>query len=68
MKYWVTFEVYASQTVEVEASSEEQARERAYRKAGVSLCHECSRDIDIADIGEITNVEAVESGKGKADG
>ncbi len=60
--YYVTFEIFASTTVQVEADSEDEAREKACKKAGgVSLCHQCSRVVSIDDVGEITNVsEATE--------
>jgi cytochrome c5 len=66
MKYRVTFEVYASATVTVDADSEEQAREKAGKKVWPTLCHECSHEIDISGIGELTHVEAVKQ-EGQAD-
>jgi hypothetical protein len=45
MKYYVVFEVHASTTVEVEADSEEQARELAYDTVEhITVCAQCSRD------------------------
>lgn len=58
MKYHVIFEVYASTTVTVEADSEEQARELASQEVHVSLCHQCSHDLNVDDVGEIVAVEA----------
>lgn len=58
MKYHVIFEVYASTTVTVEADSEEQARDKAYKEVGPSLCHQCSNELNIDDVGEIVAVEA----------
>jgi hypothetical protein len=57
MKYFVTFEVFASTTIEVHADSEEQAREQACKRVHVSLCHQCASDLNIDDVGEITHVE-----------
>ena len=55
-KYYVTFEGYAGTTVEVDADSEEQAREEACKLVGPSLCHQCASELDLGDIGEITDV------------
>lgn len=55
-KYRVTFEIYASSTVEVEADSEEQAKQKASKKVWPTLCHECSDEVEISGIGELTNV------------
>ena len=56
-KYSVQFEVYASTVVIVEAESEEQAREIALQNAyAPCLCHQCSDDVEIGDIGDITEV------------
>lgn len=57
MKYYVTFDVYGSATVEVCAGSEDEAKEKASKRIHVSLCHQCSRELNVDDIGEITNVE-----------
>lgn len=54
MKFYVTFEVYASTTVEVEADTKEEAEELAKDVVYTpSLCHHCSRHLDIGDVGEI---------------
>ena len=44
---------------EFEAKNEKEAIEKAQRAAGVSLCHECARDISDPEVTEI-NVELVE--------
>lgn len=57
MKYLVVFEVYASTTVEVEAGSEEEARDLANEKAYCpSVCQYCANEVEISDIGDITEV------------
>lgn len=54
MKFYVTFEVYASTTIEVEADTKEEAEEIAKDAVyAPSLCHQCSRHLDIGDVGEI---------------
>ena len=46
---------------DVEAESIEEAREAAYELASPhSLCHECSRKLDIGDIYEVQVEEATE--------
>lgn len=56
MKYRVTFEIFASTTVTVEADNEEQAREKACKKSVGS------HGLQMVDVGEIIDVaEAVES-------
>jgi len=57
MKYLVHFKLYASTMVEVEAESEEQAREKAEENfEPVCLCHQCANDVEISDVGEIVEV------------
>ena len=50
-KYYVTIAYSASKSVEVEANSPQEAANKAYESedAYVSLCHQCSREIDIGD-------------------
>lgn len=53
-KYFVTFALDASFTVNVEATSEEEAKELALEEAlPPTLCHHCSRKLSIGDIGEV---------------
>jgi hypothetical protein len=61
MKYFVTFEVYASTVIEVEANSENEARDIANEKCYCpTLCHQCSNDIEVSDIGEIVDIQEAE--------
>ena len=50
-KYYVTVIYSASKSVEVEAESPQEAANKAYEsdKAYVSLCHQCSHNIDVGD-------------------
>jgi len=58
MKYFVTFEVYASTTIEIAADSEEEARIIALDTYHCpSLCHHCARELEIHDVGEITDIQ-----------
>lgn len=59
-KWFVVFNVYASTSMQVEADTEEEARELAEQNVHVSLCHQCSREVDIGDVGEILEVGRVE--------
>ena len=60
MKKWaVTLLVDASVFVEVEAETEDEAKTKAWEQApSPSVCHQCSRDLEIGEIYEIA--EAVE--------
>jgi len=56
-KYVVTITVDASVWVEVEADSEEQAKELGMQKAvNPCLCHQCSSEVFVGDL-----IEAVEA-------
>lgn len=56
-KYQVTFEVYATTSIEVRAESEAQAREKACKRiCPVSVCHDCSDELNVGEVGEITEV------------
>lgn len=51
MKYRVGGAVHASTYIgEFEASTPEQAIEMAYEEAGISLCHECSREVSDPEV------------------
>ena len=45
MKYTITFPVFATTTVTVEADSLDAAHELACDKADASLCHYCTRRV-----------------------
>jgi hypothetical protein len=50
MKWHVCVLYDASVTVEVEADTEEEAKEKAMDQAGgISLCHQCSDEIELGD-------------------
>lgn len=55
-KYLVIFEVYGSASAEVEADSKEEAQEKAARQVHPSVCHQCARDVQIDDVGEVVEV------------
>ena len=56
MKYLVTLIVDASIRVEVEADSKQEAYDKALDNAFTpSICHQCSREIDLGDIIEPKN-------------
>lgn len=62
-KYGVTFIVYSSMTIEVEANSEEEACELAEKKAyEPSLCHQCSDELEVDSVGDIVQVIEIEKG------
>ena len=52
MKKWsVVLSVDATMIVEVEANTEEEAKDKAIETAGTPwLCHQCSRDLNIGDV------------------
>lgn len=60
MKYSVLYEVYASTRVEVELSKSATRDEviAAANKIGpnASVCHQCSRSIEVGDIGGVLEV------------
>lgn len=49
-KYRVTYPVFASVDVDVEAHTEDQAMEIADARATASLCHQCAGEIELGDI------------------
>lgn len=49
MKYVVALRFDAVQWVDIEASSPEEAAIVAYRKAGVVLCNECARRLEVGE-------------------
>lgn len=54
-KYEVTLLVSGTTSITVEAESEEEARDLAYREAYVSLCHQCSEELEVSDDYEVTD-------------
>jgi len=61
-RYSVTGAVHASTYIgEYDANTPEEAIERAYRDAGVSLCHECAREVSDPEVCELV-AEDVETG------
>ena len=57
-KYTVILSVHASISVDVEADSEEQAKELALKKADCpTLCHYCADKIEIGDVDEALDAE-----------
>ena len=72
MKYTVIYAVHASTWVDVEFPEGElptraQIIEKADNEVGPSLCHQCSSELEIGDIGEVADVlddqgEAIEGG------
>lgn len=68
MKYNVTVIYDASVTVTVEADSPEEAKAKAMEEASsVSLCHQCSRHLDVGDAIEAVHPYA-DSPEGEPDG
>ncbi|SER56025.1 hypothetical protein SAMN05216409_1511, partial [Pseudomonas lutea] len=55
-EYNVMFEVFASTSVTVQADSVEQAKALAEIEASTSLCHNCSRSLNVSDVGEVLEV------------
>lgn len=49
MKWRVNVLYFASQVVEVDADSKEEAQEKAIERGGVVLCHHCADELDIGD-------------------
>lgn len=57
MKYMVCVLIDASKTIEVEAESPEEAKEKAMNEIGVpSICHQCSREVELGDPIEASDV------------
>ena len=64
--YNVTLEVYASKTIRVKASNEDDAVETARDTLSTPLlCHKCASEIDLlgADYGEVLEVTEVVNAK-----
>jgi hypothetical protein len=59
-KWVVIFQVYASTRVEVDAETADEAVTVATKKTHVSICHQCSRHLEVGDLGEILEIERVE--------
>jgi hypothetical protein len=59
-KYLVIFNVHASASAEVKAESREEAEEKAARKVHPSVCHQCARDVQIGDVGEVVDMIELE--------
>jgi hypothetical protein len=60
-RYRLHFDVYASTDIEVDAVSEEAAREEGYLRVLLpSLCRRCAEHLDIHDIGEIDAIDEIE--------
>ena len=58
MKYRVIFTVDATCSVEVEADSEEEAKEKAWEEASApTVCHQCSNELEVGDIMDCIDVE-----------
>jgi hypothetical protein len=55
MKWAVSVRYDASTTIVVEASSAEDAKEKAMQSAYVSLCHQCAKELDLGDPVEATD-------------
>jgi len=61
MKYAVTYSVNASQTIEVEADSKEQAKELADKNVFASVCNYCSsQGLYIDGVNEIVAVDEID--------
>lgn len=57
MKYRITFSVDASVTVDVEAGSESEAREKAGEIADPCLCHQCANQVEMGEIQYVISTE-----------
>lgn len=51
----------------IEADTAEEAKEKAFRKASVHLCHQCSRECENAEIEDI-DIEPVSLVAGQGNG
>lgn len=60
--YSVMHTVYASTVTEVEADSVEQAIELAGMNASYSVCNQCSKNIEVSDLGEAVQVINLDTG------
>ncbi len=64
--YDVTLTVYASKTIRVKATNEDEAEETARDTLGFSptLCHQCADEIELGDdYGEVLKVTEVTNAK-----
>lgn len=61
--YRVTYIVHAATTVDVEATSLEEAKELADRNVHAGVCNQCSDILDVGDIGDMIQVVDDESGE-----
>lgn len=56
-KYSVAIEVHATMYVEVEADSEEEARDKAENEANEPvLCYQCANEVEVHGIGDVIEV------------
>lgn len=55
-EYSVMLEVFASTSVTVDADSVEEAMALAALEASTSICHHCSRKLNVSDVGEVLEV------------
>ena len=55
-EYSVMLEVFASTSVTVDADSVEEAMDLAALEASASICHHCSRKLNVSDVGEVLEV------------
>lgn len=61
MRFSVAFQVYSTMYVEVEADSEEEAANKANENVSAPcLCWQCSKELEIDDVGDVVNVEPME--------
>jgi len=57
-KYLVAFQVYATTWVEVEADSEEEAKEKAEQEINEpTLCHQCADEVEIDGVGDVVGIQ-----------
>lgn len=52
-KYDVVLVYAATKLVKVEATSKEEAEEKAQVQSHASLCHHCSRHLELGDVYEV---------------
>ena len=65
--YRVTIMHDACTTHDVEASSEDEAMDRAMEQVGVCLCHQCSDQIDLGDPIRVVVIENLDTGESNYD-
>ncbi len=56
-KYSVIIPWYCSVTINVEAETKEAALKKAVEQAHPSLCHHCSREIEMGDMVDHADIE-----------